>query len=265
MKVIGKIFFSFILLVIIVLVLALGYFGFIPGLSTVFGSDKPRDLGVKYTEEDRASARGKSKIEYEALPEEYASSGGFQTSGEREVSTQFSSAEMTALMNNRPWRYWPYKNVQVKFNADESVEISGIFMKGKLEGYGAKIQLPREAINFVNKYLPSDPVFYVKGKAVLDDNKVSVFEPQSFEIGRVPMPVEMFLAFAPPSLVKTTYASSGDMLSELSRVKNKRALIIEYINQRLTTFEGFYAKSARFGENKLIFDGTLPEKELTVR
>ena len=41
------------ILVIIVfgVVMVLGYLGFVPGLSSVFGSDKARDLGIEFTEQ----------------------------------------------------------------------------------------------------------------------------------------------------------------------------------------------------------------------
>lgn len=261
----GKACLTFFLLTILVPILAAGYFGLIPGLSSLFGSDKPRDLGITYTETDRTAARAKSQIEYVALPAGMTIPGGWQTSGSREVNTEFSAAEITALMNNRPWKYYPYKNVQVKFNADGSGEISGILIKSRVPQYGASFGAPNEAIEFINRFLPTEPVFYVKGKASLANNQVALFEPQVFEIGRVPMPLEMILSFA-PELVKPAYALDiGGMTSELSKVQNKRALIIEFINSRLANIPGFYAKSARFAENKLIFEGTLPEKEATVQ
>jgi hypothetical protein len=35
-----------ILAVVVVLVLVAGYFGFVPGISNIFGSNKPVDLGI---------------------------------------------------------------------------------------------------------------------------------------------------------------------------------------------------------------------------
>lgn len=271
MKLLGKIVFGlfiiFIVIPVLVVVLALGYFGIIPGLSSLMGTNKPRDLGIKYTEVEYKSARGRSQIEYTALPANTLPEASRVFSGSRPVKTEFSSAEVTALMNNRPWKYWPYSSVQIKFNADGSGEISGVLIKDKLPGYGAMIGVPKEAVEFAMKFLPNNPVFYVKGKAALADNIVSVFEPQKFEIGRIPLPVGIFLSFVPPQFIKQTYAAVdiGGMSSELSKVQNKRALIIGYINQRLSTFSGFFAKSAYFTEDRLVFDGTLSEKEAVVQ
>jgi hypothetical protein len=62
------------------------------------------------------------------------------------------------------------------------------------------------------------------------------------------------------------YAQDSDeFFSKLSEVSNKRALIIEFINSRLVMVEGFYAEKAYFEEDKLIYEGTLPEREATVR
>ncbi|HLD11413.1 MAG TPA: hypothetical protein VJB91_00695 [Patescibacteria group bacterium] len=266
MKKIFKFLCILLILFLFVAVLLLGYLGFIPGLSSLFGSNKPRDLGVAYSQAEFNSARAKSQIEYDVLPSTTPAEESLQTSGSRDVKTEFSSAEITALMNDRPWRYWPYKDVQVKFHADGSGEISGVLIKERLPGYGAKIAAPKEAVDFAMKFLPSDPVFYVKMKASLAENKVGVFDPQAFQIGRMPLPVDMFLSYIPKSLVTEVYAAQLDeMNTELSKVENKREKIIEYINQRLMTFPGFYARTARFEENKLIFEGTLPEKESTVR
>ena len=142
MKLIGKIFFFVILLLVISPIFVLGYFGFIPGLSGLFGSDKPRDLKIKYTEADHQSARTKSKIEYGELPANTPPAASLTRTGTRPVNFEMTSAEMTSLMNNRPWKYFPYSDVQVKFNGDGSAEISGRVLKDRVPGYGAFIGLP---------------------------------------------------------------------------------------------------------------------------
>lgn len=58
-----KTFFKFvgflILILIIVVILLLGYLGFVPGVSAIFGSNKPRDLGITHTQADLDSAQTK--------------------------------------------------------------------------------------------------------------------------------------------------------------------------------------------------------------
>jgi len=250
-----------ILLIVILPIFALGFMGFIPGLSTILGTDKPRDLGIKYSKEDLTSIRAKSHIEYKSLPNTEISSQSRQFSGKRDVSAEFTSAEITTTMNNQPWKYWPYKDVQMKFNADGSGEVSGVLIKSKVSNYAAVIGAPKEAIDFAMKYLPADPVFYIKIKASLADNKIAIFEPQNFEIGRMPMPLSMFLSMGGIKFVQSAFAQNPqEMSQELSRVQNKRQLIIDFINARLSSdFGEFYAKKAYFGDNKLFFDGSLTE------
>lgn len=250
------------ILIVLVPVVILGAMGFVPGLSSILGTDKPRDLGVKYTAENLKSVRSKSQIQYEVLPDSNIPSQTRQFSGERKVTAEFTSSEITASLNNRPWKLWPYKNMQIKFNSDGSAEISGQLLKNKVSGYAAAIGVPAEAVNFAMKYLPADPVFYVKAKAALTDNKVSVLEPQTFEIGRIPIPLNVLLSFSGFDLIPETYAIDiSGMSDELNKVDNKKELIIGYINSRLSgAFGSFYAKKAYFGDDKLFFDGTLTEK-----
>lgn len=249
------------LLVVGVPLILLSFLGIIPGTSSLFGADQPRDLGIKYTAADLGAIRAKSGIQYLVLPTGSDSSKTREFAGARAVKAEFNSAEITATLNNQPWRDWPYREVQVKFNADGSGEISGVLLKEKLTGYAAAIGLPPEALDLALKVLPAKTAFYVKMKASLADNKVALFEPEALVIGRVPLPLSLILSLSQPSLVTTAYAQNfGEVTSELTKVKNKRGLIIDFINQRLATdFGSFFAKSAYFGDNKLFFDGTLTE------
>lgn len=258
-----KVFFILFLVLIITPILILGFLGFIPGLSTLLGTDKPRDLGIRYTEADLKSCRVKSQVKYDtSLPDNSDPVQSVQYIGKRDINTEFTAQELTATMNNQPWKYWPYKNVQLKFNTDGSGEISGILIKSKIPGYAAIIGASVEVTNFAMKFLPNDPVFYVKMRASLKDNKVDLFEPQSLQIGRLPIPLDLFLSFRGPQLIGKAFAQDiGGMTKELSQVKNKKALIINYINSRLNGHLGsFYAKKAYFKENTAYFDGTLSER-----
>lgn len=257
-----KIFLGFILAVIIAIVLFLGYLGFIPGVSAIFGSNKPRDLGIKYTEADRVSGKAKSQIEDETLPANTPDEQSLQRIGSRPVTTSFSSAEITALMNDRPFKYWPYKNVQMKFNADGSAEVSGQLVKSRLPGYMASIGISKTVADKVVQYMPSNTVFYVKGKAALTDNQVSILDPSKVEIGRMSLPLNLLLS----SNENVAYAADqAEIEGGLSQVSGKKGKIIAYINEHLASIKGFFAKKANFSNDSLNFDGNLNEKEMTVR
>jgi len=255
MKTLLKIFLGFFLLV--VFALAGGYF--------YFRVSTPRDLGVTYTQEDLQSGRAKGGVILETLPANTRPEDSWQTFGSQEVKAEFSSAEITAIMNNRPGVYYPYKNVQVKFNADGSGEISGQLVKSRIPTYAATFDAPKVAVDFVMKFLPPDPVFYLKGRASLVDNNVGIFEPQKLEIGRVPIPLGPILAFNRQVIPAVYAADFSELVGEISSVSNKRQLIIDFINSRLANIQGFHAKKAYFTEDQLTYEGTLPEREATLR
>lgn len=248
-------------LTVIIPLIFFSFLGVIPGTASLFGADRPRDLGIKYTTADLTSARIKSQIQYLVLPDGGRFSKTRVFAGAREVKADFTAAEITASLNNQPWRDWPYREVQVKFNADGSGEVSGVLLKEKLPGYLSAIGVPSVAANFVEKVLPAKTAFYVKMQASLADNKVAVFEPQALSVGRVPLPLPLLLSLGQPSLIAKAYAQNiGEITDQLSKIENKKGLIVDYINQRLSSaFGSFYARSASFGDNKLMFDGTLTE------
>jgi len=228
----------------------------------LLNATKPRDLGIRYTEADRKSGRAKSQIKYETTKQKLPDAQAWQTYGKREIDETFTQEEITAIMNNKIGAYFPYQNVQLKFNADGSGEISGSLIKSRLPMYGATFAAPQEAVDFAMKFLPENPVFYLKGQASLVNNEVAIFEPQAFEIGRIPMPLGVFLSTAPKLFPQAYAMDLGEMTSQLSKLQNKRALIISFINSRLSMIDGFYAQDAHFEEGKLIYKGTLPEKEV---
>lgn len=269
MKLIGRLFLIVFLFSIAAVIFGLGYIGYIPAIANLLGTNRPRDLGIRFTEKDRIEAHAKSGVQYGTLPASTSDVLSIQRFGRHNVDTSWTSDQASALMNNRPWKYWPYKDVQVKFNADGSAEISGGLNKTVVPNYAAAIGIPKAAVELAMKLLPPAPVFYLKMKASLKDNKVDIFEPQAFQLNRIPLPVDKLLSFNKPAFqfIKPVNAQfSIDMLTDLAKVKNKRDLIITYINDRLAGYSSFfYAKEARIEENKLIYKGTLADQEATVR
>lgn len=248
------------LLLVLSPVVLLAYLGFLPGFSNLLGTNKPRDLGVKWTEVDRISVHQKSGVKFASLPSDTSPENSLQRTGGHAIKTEFTSAEISATMADRNWRHWPYKDVQMKFNRDGSVEVSGKLLKNRLPGYAAAIGIPKEAVEFAMKFLPADPVFYVKGTAALRENRLAVFAPEALEIGRMPIPLGPILSVSPDLLFSSVYAADlSEIGSELSGINNKKALIMEYIHNRLSLIKGFYAKEARFDDNRLIFEGSLPD------
>lgn len=263
MKKSGKVWIGLLVVLILIILSMLGYLGFIPGLSSLMGVNKPKNLGILFSDSDLKSARAKSQISYGALPDTTPIEQSIQRSGKRAASISFTSEELTALLNNRPWKYWPIKDAQLKINQDGSAELSCLVIKEKLKGFAIANGIPPKAVDMGLKLIPEDPAVYVKASTALTDNHVSQFDIQSLTLGRIPLPVNKLLAIAIPKIFTTVYAE--DTISSLSKYSGKKQIIINFINERINLIPGFYAKKAYFKEGKLFFDGTLSEREATVR
>jgi hypothetical protein len=102
---------------IVVGLLVLGYFGFVPGLSGLMGSDKPRDLGVTYTAADLTSAQlklGQELVEPQADPFVQ-----FKRASGHAVETTLTQEEYSAHVA----KIHPVSDVQIKLDGN-NFEIS---------------------------------------------------------------------------------------------------------------------------------------------
>jgi len=234
----GFIKFTLIILVFIVVtpILVLGYLGFIPKLSSIMGSDKPRDLGVKYTESDFTSVYQKNGVELsEMAGSSTTAENSIQYSGSKTVSVNVSSEEITALSNAPTWKYYPVSNVQIKINSDGTGEASGILILDRLTGYLGAIGISPDVAQAAADYLKikgSTP-FYFKGMVSVTDNKISL-DTQKIEIGRMPIPDNL--------------------------VKKNQHYLVELAEIRIKSVPGLFVKSFNLDNGKVNFNGTLPEK-----
>lgn len=182
--------------IVIILLLAGGYLGFIPGVSSVFGSDKPRDLGVSFTPEDEAAITDKLGITYSESPSSDQPAASLRISGSRNVETKFTEKELTALMaqHARLWKYYPITDAQVRLNADGTAELSGLLRLDRVYGYAAATGIDAASVEQVLdkvKIAVSAPPVYLKGRAEVKNGVLSV-DLQKLEIGRLPVPVQLF-------------------------------------------------------------------------
>lgn len=260
MKTSKKVWLAILLVILIVPVVLFALAGYVPGLSAVFGATKPRDLGVTYTEEDKNSAISKSGAVYGELPSDTKDESSIQFEGSHDVKTSWNSAEMTALLNDRPWKNWPIKNVQLRINPDNTVEMSGVVNAEELKGYGSGIGVPGAVVDRVS-LLPAEASFYIKGSGSLSQNQVASFDITSAQLGRLSIPTGVLLSSQ--NIVNNAYAE--DVVSELKKYSGKKASIVNFINGRMSWVEGFFAKMAVFSDGKLEFEGSIPDKELTTR
>jgi hypothetical protein len=235
-----KIFFVFILLLIISVVVVLGYFGFVPVLSSVFGSDKPRDLGIKYTEKQYADYAEKALTKIITTKNATSPEESLTYSGSKELKQEFTQEEIAARLNYAKWKYMPVKNVQLKINSDNSIEFSATVAYDRLNGFiereGAgqysKADIEK-GLNYI-KLLGRDFPVYAKFKASVADNKLTETI-ETIEVGRFSIPLKQV---------------------------NADSVVTSVSQSIMGKVPGFYAKSVSFTNGKMNFEGSVPEKEI---
>ena len=228
------------ILVSVIFILLAGYAGFVPGLSAVLGTNKPKDLGITISEEDSQKAQEKSGVILHELPKDTPIANSYVLEGQRDASFTFDSSEATAIINNRPWKYYPFSNLQLRINPDNTAEISGMVNMSTFMHYANSLGYATGDVErALNEYhIPKiNMPFYAKGSAGIVDNKV-FFNVTSLEAGRIPVP-------------------SSILSSNRGRVES-------FVQDVVDRQKGFSAKKLVIENEKIVFDGTLPEKESVV-
>ena len=227
------------LVLILAIVLVAGYFGLVPGVSTVMGANKPVNLGTKYTAQDYTSVIAKSGVQYQSdLTTTWVDNSQLSFGPPVAISSDFSASEVMARMNDYPKpESYPVENWQVRFNKDGTTEVSGVFRWDQLGLYaqsnGYSAEEAEQMMEFINKYikLPKEMPFYVKGSGGIT-NGVPDFNFQSVKIGRLPVP--------------------------LSSLNDSESSLIEYFYERVGGVPGLKINNARIVNGKLHVDGMVP-------
>jgi hypothetical protein len=224
-----------IVVVLLVAVLVLGYLGFVPGLSDLMGSTKPRDLGVKYTSADLSSINSKVGVTYTTLPGSTPAAQSEIVSGSKALQTQVTQEEITALVNDHSgkWKAYPVSDAQVKINQDGTMEMSGVLRMDRLDNYVAATGATGEQVQQVlttAKSLGSNPRFYGKWDIDVTNGQVTGNIDQ-ITIGNLDLPQD--------------------------QVQANKALILQAIQGRLHELN-INAKTITVSNGKLVFDGTVP-------
>lgn len=144
--------------------LVLGYLGFVPILSDLMGTNKPRDLGVSYSEVNYASGLDKVPGVIVLNPEYLCVTCSYTSTGSVAVNTNFTQEEFTAMMNKRNSQVGPLRDAQFKFNSDGTVEATGLLIDPRITG----------------------PV-YVKGTIDSASGRSASLKVDYAEIGRIPL------------------------------------------------------------------------------
>ena len=181
-----------ILAVLVILVLILGYYGFVPGVSNIMGSNNPRNLGVSYTDSDLNSANTKTMIIINELSDTVPDSDSIAFSQIQETSNTLTSSEVTALMNyhSDEWRNYPVEKIQVRIGSSGDVELSCVIRKDRLKGFADAMGYPEDIRAQVRPYInlvPVNPALYLEGSVEVD-NGVVYLSLSKAELGRLSLP-----------------------------------------------------------------------------
>lgn len=222
------------IIVFLVLVLGVGFFGF-----KYLTSGSPRDLGVKYTEADRATAYANNGVASAAITSSQDNPSGIKYEGQKEIKTSFTSAEISALNNSVSWVNYPISNIQIKINPDGTGEASGTLDVRKILSWVSFTHSVGEIESKVEEYhIGFNPPFYMKGKVSVINNKVSLV-PQTIQVGKIII--------------------SQNIVSEnISPIEN-------FVEDRLNAIPNLQIRSLNLDGGKVNLDATYPEKEYTVQ
>jgi hypothetical protein len=224
-----------VVLLSVVAVLTLGYFGFVPVISSLFGSDKPRDLGVVATQENYDQYLTKAGTTMKTL-DAPVESKTIVYSGSEPVSTSFSQEEVMGRLNFSQWAYMPIDQVQVKFSPDGTVEVAGRLRMDRLDGFISQVGGTQYSKADVEKGLgylgviTVNPVVYGKGTGSVTNNQVTA-QIDYLEVGRLPVPLEKIDA---------------------------DGTFVGVANQIISNVPGLDVKQADFIGGKLNFSGSAP-------
>jgi len=221
---------------IVAITLVLGYFGFVPGVSVLFGSNKPRDLGINFTVQDSEAARQKMGVTFEELPATAVPEETLKFSGQKVIQQSFSDTELSALIAHDPWKYNYVANPQLKIHGDGTIECSGLFIKDRFPGY---LQAHRvsdqtsKAIVDNMGFLPSRTPVYCQLTASWTENKLTV-DVREVQVARLGIPDDQINKF------------ESQLEADLQRT--------------VLSVPGLTIKSLTFTNGQMTYDGTFPEK-----
>ncbi|HTM69087.1 MAG TPA: hypothetical protein VL426_07425 [Candidatus Binatia bacterium] len=223
------------IIVLGVLTLGLGYYGFVPGLSAVLGSAKPRDLRVDPNVDDLASAKAKTGITFSNLIEGLPPEQSIKFTGQKELNVELTDEELTALLRSDSWRYNFIEKGQVRINADGTEEISGLLRLDRVNGYLLAHHASPEKFRPYLHALESfshHPAFYVKLDSSWQDGKLTM-KVMRAEIGR--------------------YEIEDKVLA--AHQEQLRAAIERHV----LAVPGITITSLTFGGGRMQYEGTFPE------
>lgn len=162
---------------------------------------QPKNLGISYTPADLSSIYKKVGVTFEPLPAGTPSDKSLIVSGSHPVEQTFSSAELTAAADNRSsqYAYFPFRQVQIRVNADGSVEGSATVNYSDAVGYLTALGVSSKDIaegakkfNIPNANIP----VYLRVSGSIANNTTNITVQQA-QIARINVPQNLVNDYAP--------------------------------------------------------------------
>jgi len=224
------------IIIVLLIVLVIGYLGFVPGLSTLMGTNKPIDLGVSTVKDSLSSADKKVNISRVAMTGQAPAGKSISYEGSHNANLSLSSAEFSALLLSGGWEFSEaVQNMQIKMDKDGKVEASALVDIDKLEKYlnntGLVDTKDFKAYTDKIKVFEKTAPIYLAGTGEVVNNKVKL-NLDSVKVGRLPIPMN---------------SESVGYLSQL-------------LERRISAISGFQIDSAKVEDGQLNFKGSLPNK-----
>lgn len=184
-----------IVVIILIPVVILAFFGLVPGVSSVLGFNKPKDLGVRYTSADYASYQSKTGgqfVDFANAPANPNKAGKKVVfANPKQMDVKLTQEEITATINSVGWVWMPIKNAQVRMG-NGTVEISGNVNASAIPnfvnfigGVGYSQAVVDQASSWA-KILGNPPI-YIKANATVTNN-VLTLQVTEGQVGKFKIP-----------------------------------------------------------------------------
>lgn len=174
------------------MVLIGGYLGFVPGVSRVFGSNKPRDLGVELSAEK--AYEGAAALGVPATPSALQAIVDDPESARR-FDAELTSAQASSmlLIGQDGIPNWPLNLVQIRFSGDGTAEASGIIDSSQAVPFMLSAGVSQANADRVASAikLAGRMSFYVNGSCSVDNNNVNLTLSQ-VQVGRLNVPASWY-------------------------------------------------------------------------
>lgn len=228
-------------LTIILLIVGFSSFVGYKVATTVRGMAKSKDLGLSATREQADAAQKKTSVAVYTLPSDAPIAGSIKYEGSIPKTYELDSNELTALaLSHARYKYFPFKNIQIRVNADNTVEISCVTDTMKAVSYATAIGFAAADLEkAMSEYkIPRTTIpLYVKGSGSVTNGKVEL-NLTAGEVAGIPVPMGL--------------------------VNDKKSEIINIVETGIRKTNGLVAKSITFNDGRVHFDGMVPEKKYIV-